>query len=64
MKNDNIHGNRKELADFVMCPHPGANGSCMPNVTDGKCVWCDRDLPPSSDICDEIYEIADILEKA
>ena len=27
------------------CSHPGAGGPCMPRVSDGRCIWCDRALP-------------------
>lgn len=28
------------------CPHPGAAKSCcVPRVGDGRCIWCERDLP-------------------
>lgn len=31
-----------------LCAHPGAGGPCMPRVRDGRCVWCERQLPPAS----------------
>lgn len=35
-----------ELA-AVACSHPGAAGPCMPRVRDGRCIWCERELPPA-----------------
>ena len=28
------------------CPHLGVTGPCMPRVGDGRCIWCERELPP------------------
>jgi hypothetical protein len=27
------------------CAHPGAKGPCIPRVRDGRCVWCEREMP-------------------
>lgn len=26
------------------CSHPGANGPCMPRLSDNKCIWCETDM--------------------
>ena len=28
------------------CTHEGAAGPCLARVRDGRCVWCERALPP------------------
>ena len=32
------------------CAHPSAAGKCMPNVRDGKCIWCGRELPSAQQL--------------
>jgi len=31
------------------CSHPGAAGPCMPRVSDGRCIWCERPLSTARD---------------
>lgn len=26
------------------CSHPGAHGPCMPRWSDGKCIWCEKEM--------------------
>lgn len=33
-------------APLSECSHPEAKSACMPRDTDGRCVWCERELPP------------------
>jgi hypothetical protein len=35
-----------EIQRLKTCVHPGAGGVCMPRISDGWCVWCERPLPP------------------
>ena len=39
---------RWPLGTGPLCSHPGAAGPCMPRVYDGRCLWCERELPPVS----------------
>lgn len=32
--------------DAHQCTKPGALGPCMPRVSDGRCIWCERLMPP------------------
>lgn len=32
------------------CPHKGASGPCMPRTRDGRCVWCERELPTATSL--------------
>lgn len=35
-------------ADDAACSHPGAGGPCVPRVRDGRCIWCEREMPRAS----------------
>ena len=37
------------MADSAACSHPGAAGPCMPRVSDGRCIWCERPLSTAGD---------------
>jgi hypothetical protein len=35
-----------EIEKLKTCVHAGAKGVCMPRTSDGRCIWCERSLPP------------------
>lgn len=46
-------------AAFGPCSHPGVAGSCLPRVRDGRCVWCERDLPTAGERWNAAVELED-----
>ena len=42
-----LTGKRRARKAKDSCANRWAFGPCMPRIRDGRCIWCERELPPA-----------------